>query len=84
METAQAVYSYVRFRMERIRDIQKAKTKVLDDMNAFISGIRVFSKNKISDLAEGLSALTRIRASVYENLIQIQHEYLFYKVLEEP
>ena len=62
--------------MERIQDIKHAKEKVLTDMNAFLSSIRVFVGEDITDLSEGLSKLRGIRSSVYENLNQIQHEYL--------
>lgn len=66
----------VKFQMERIENIEQAKEKVLTDMNAFLSSIRGFVGENVSELGAGLSKLRRIRSSVYENLNQIQHEYL--------
>lgn len=62
--------------MERIGDIEKAKAKVLADMNTFLSSVRKLCAENASDLNDGLSRLRYIRSSVYENLNQIQHEYL--------
>ena len=62
--------------MERIDNIKQAKDKVLTDMNAFLSSIRDLSGENVTDLGVGLSKLRKIRSSVYENLNQIQHEYL--------
>ncbi|MBT4122957.1 MAG: hypothetical protein HOE35_03395 [Candidatus Ruthia sp.] len=62
--------------MERIDNIEQAKVKVLTDMNAFLSSIRGVSDENVSDLGVGLSKLRSIRSSMYENLNQIQHEYL--------
>jgi len=62
--------------MERISDIKQAKEKVLTDMNAFLSSVRDLSAENATELSSGLSKLRNIRSSVYENLNQIQHEYL--------
>jgi hypothetical protein len=62
--------------MDRIDDIQKAKDKVLADMNIFLSRVRKLCSENAFDLDDGLSKLRHIRSSVYENLNQIQHEYL--------
>jgi len=62
--------------MERVENIAEAKNKVLYDMNAFILSIRQHASDDISDLSDGLLKLRNIRTSVYENLNQIQHEYL--------
>jgi hypothetical protein len=62
--------------MDKISDIQKAEEKVLSDMNKFIENIRRNTIDDIPSLGEGLARLRNIRASVYENLNQIQHEYL--------
>ena len=62
--------------MEEIIDISQAKDKVLSDMNRFIKGIRESAGEDISSLSHGLVTLRSIRSSVYENLNQIQHEYL--------
>jgi len=62
--------------MERVENIAEAQNKVLSDMNAFISSIRQHASDDISSLSDGLLKLRNIRSSVYENLNQIQHEYL--------
>jgi len=62
--------------MEKVSNIEEAKEKVLTDMNTFLSSVRDFSAENVTDLSLGLSKLRNIRSSVYENLNQIQHEYL--------
>jgi hypothetical protein len=62
--------------MEKIINIGQAKEKILSDMNKFINNIRRFTEKDISSLSDGLVKLRNIRSSVYENLNQIQHEYL--------
>lgn len=62
--------------MEEIIDIAQAKDKVLSDMNRFLKAIREFVAEDVSSLSHGLVKLRKIRSSVYENLNQIQHEYL--------
>ena len=62
--------------MEAIDSIDEATEKVLSDMNAFIQSVRQQSNDDVIDLSSGLSRLRNIRSSVYENLNQIQHEYL--------
>lgn len=66
----------VRFQMERIDNIEQVKEKVLSDMNTFLTSVREFAGENVEDLGVGLSKLRSIRSSVYENLNQIQHEYL--------
>lgn len=62
--------------MKRIDKIEEAGEKVLRDMNSFLSSVRGLSAKNVTDLKSGLSKLRNIRSSVYENLNQIQHEYL--------
>jgi len=62
--------------MKRIDNLEEAKANVLEDMNAFILSVREQSLENITNLGEGLLRLRNIRSSVYENLNQIQHEYL--------
>ena len=62
--------------MERITDIGHIMAKVLADMNNFISTIRKFVGEEVSSLSDGLTVLRNVRSSVYEDLNQIQHEYL--------
>ena len=67
--------------MKRINDIKEAKTKVLEDMNTFIESVHAQSAQNATDLGQGLTLLRNIRSSVYENLNQIQHEYLILRGL---
>src|SRR4030042_4004815 len=62
--------------MEKIINIVQTKDKVLSDMNKFISTIRRYVKDDVLSLSDGLVRLRNVRSSVYENLNQIQHEYL--------
>jgi hypothetical protein len=62
--------------MERITDIGHMMGKVLSDMNNFISTIRKFVGEEVSSLTDGLTVLRNVCSSVYEDLNQIQHEYL--------
>jgi hypothetical protein len=62
--------------MERITDIDHIRVKVLADMNNFINTLRKFVGKEFSSLNDGLAVLQNVRSSVYENLNQIQHEYL--------
>jgi hypothetical protein len=62
--------------MEKITDIKYIMGKVLADMNNFINTIRKFVGEEVSSLSDGLTMLRNVRSSVYEDLNQIQHEYL--------
>ena len=62
--------------MERIIDIEHIMLKVLADMNTLIRTIRKFVGEEVSSLSDGLTVLRNVHSSVYENLNQIQHEYL--------
>src|SRR5438093_1082265 len=61
--------------MERLSNIQQAEAKVLADVREFLRAVRGLSENTES-LQEGADRLRQIRRAVYENLNQIQHEYL--------
>ena len=50
--------------------------KVLADTNNFIRTLEKFVGEEVSSLSDGLTVLGNVRSSVYENLTQIQHEYL--------
>ncbi len=61
--------------MERISDIKQAEGKVLSDIREFILTVRNLSGD-VNTIGEGIGRLRRIRGAVYENMNQIQHEYL--------
>ena len=62
--------------MEQIKNIEETKNKVLNDMNELIVNVRRQTSENLSNLDQGLNILRNIRSSIYENLNQIQHEYL--------
>ena len=67
--------------MERLSNFQEAESKVLADVRAFLHTVRGLSDNAES-LLDGADRLRRIRGAVYENLNQIQHEYLILQGLQ--
>ena len=62
--------------MQKIKNIKLAQMNVLKDMNALFHTIREHSKSEVYDLGDGLYRMRRVRSAVYEDLNQIQHEYL--------
>ena len=67
--------------MERIEDSARAQAKVFQDMQEIISKVRRLSARDMKDVSEGIEQLREIRSSVYEDLNQIQHEYLLLRGL---
>lgn len=62
--------------MEKISDIDLARQKVLNDMNLFFSEVRALVGDNVFEMLEGMDKLRKVRSAVYENINQIQHEYL--------
>jgi len=62
------------------RDIQSAEQKVLIDIAQLLGTVRDLSSAATS-LEDGASRVRHIRSTVYENLNQIQHEYLIVRAL---
>jgi hypothetical protein len=67
--------------LERIEDSAGAEAKVLQDMRGIVSKLRLLSAQDVDDVGGGIAQLREIRASVYEDLNQIQHEYLLLRAL---
>jgi len=67
--------------MERIEDAARAEAKILRDMQQIVSNIRRLSALDVKDVRSGIAQLREIRSSVYEDLNQIQHEYLLLRGL---
>src|SRR5882762_7554049 len=67
--------------MERIEDAARAEAKVLRDMQEIVSNIRRFSALDVKDVRGGIAQLREVRSSVYEDLNQIQHEYMLLRGL---
>ena len=61
--------------METLNDAKEAETKVLADIRQFVSDLRGLSAD-VTSLEDGAERLRKVRRAVYENLNQIQHEYL--------
>jgi hypothetical protein len=62
--------------MERIGDSATAEAKVLHDMQELIETLMRLSSQAVEDVRSGDLQLREIRSSIYENLNQIQHEFL--------
>lgn len=67
--------------MERIEDAARAETKILRDMQEIVSHLRRLSALDVKDVRNGIAQLREIRSTVYEDLNQIQHEYLLLRGL---
>lgn len=61
--------------MEKLRDIQQAEMKVLTDTREVLRELRRLSED-VDSPSQGIDRLRHIRTTLYENLNQIQHEYL--------
>ena len=55
--------------------------KVLKDMQEIVSKVRRLSAQDVKGVSSGIEQLREIRSSVYEDLNQIQHEYLLLRGL---
>ena len=62
--------------MEKIGNVKAAEKKVLDDVTALLSEIRSIFDKATKSATEGAALLARLRDIGYEDLNQIQHEYL--------
>ena len=67
--------------MERIGDSAAAEAKVLHDMQELIKTLMRPSSQAVEDVRSGDLQLREIRSSIYENLNQIQHEFLLLRGL---
>jgi len=62
--------------------LPNARAKVLADIRAFIDALRPLTIQTPASLADGIAALRQIRRTSYEELNQIQHEYLILTAAE--
>jgi hypothetical protein len=67
--------------MQRIESSITAEAKVLADIQAVLSTIKRLSDQEVNNVQLGVAQLRNIRLSVYENINQIQHEYLILRAL---
>ena len=62
--------------MEQIENLANAEAKVLRDMQDIVTQLRTLSARDVEGVRDGIERLRTIRSSIYEDLNQIQHEYL--------
>jgi hypothetical protein len=67
--------------MQVIKSPTTAEAKVLADIQTVLSTIRELSAQEIDDVQLGVTQLRIIRSLVYEDINQIQHEYLILQAL---
>jgi hypothetical protein len=67
--------------MQRIENSIAAEAKVLADIQNVLSTINQLSGQQIENVQVGVAQLRMIRSSVYEDINQIQHEYLILRAL---
>jgi len=62
--------------MDRIGNLKAAEKKVLDDVNTLLTEVRNIVAAAPKSATEGVALLSQLRDIGYEDLNQIQHEYL--------
>lgn len=62
--------------MELIGNLEKARQKVFSDIKKLLEDLRSLAESDPESVDEGIAKITEIRACAYEDLNQIQHEYL--------
>src|SRR5262245_5091072 len=67
--------------MQRIENSIAAEEKLLADIQNVLSTIKRLSGQQIENVQVGVAQLRMIRSSVYEDINQIQHEYLIVRAL---
>lgn len=67
--------------MEMVGDAAKAEARVFADMQSLLSKLRELAAGEIASVDKGGARLREIRIAVYEDLNQIQHEYLILRGL---
>lgn len=68
--------------MQRISSLAEAEAKVLADMKEFFQMVRSRTPQEIKSTVQGAKAMRELRSAVYENLNQIQHEYLLVRAMQ--
>jgi|GEM_PF-2290283 len=67
--------------MQSIGVLQTAEQKVLHDIKALVANLRVALKNDPKDVCDAAMLLSELRKLCYEDLNQIQHEYLILQTI---
>ena len=62
--------------MEVVGNIEKARDKVFSDVKKLLEDLRSLTESAPKSVDEGIARIAEIRECAYEDLNQIQHEYL--------
>jgi len=62
--------------MEGLGRFADARSNVLPDVNRSLSVVQRVASTSVSSVASGIAVLKQLRAETYEDLNQIQHEYM--------
>lgn len=62
--------------MERLGTCPDARDKALSDIRRLLTRIQAVARMRVDDVAQGIDVLKKLRAETYEDLNQIQHEYM--------
>ena len=62
--------------MERLGSLTDARSKVLSDVNRLLNVVQRVASTSVTSVESGIAVLKELRAETYEDLNQIQHEYM--------
>lgn len=62
--------------MERVGTFPDARAEALSDIKTLLARIQTIAGVEIDEVAKGIDVLKRLLAETYEDLNQIQHEYM--------
>lgn len=68
--------------MDKVGLLQAAKDKVEIDVGNFLRSVKEITERPTSSLQQRVRILTSLRETIYEELNQIQHEYLILLAIE--
>jgi hypothetical protein len=68
--------------MERLGTFADARIKVLADVERLLSTVQRVAATPIAEVEAGIAVLKELRAETYEDLNQIQHEFMIVRAAE--
>ncbi|MEW6688428.1 MAG: hypothetical protein AB1452_04965 [Pseudomonadota bacterium] len=68
--------------MERLGKFADARTKVLADVKRLVATVQQVATTPIGSVEAGIAILKQLRAGTYEDLNQIQHEFMIVRAAE--
>ena len=68
--------------MERLGTFADARIKVLADVKRLLSTVQRVAATPIAEVEAGIAVLRQLRAETYEDLNQIQHEFMIVRAAE--